>query len=102
MHYDVSPLLYKRLMKGRYDAFFKQHMTRVQPEKGNETLYVIREVFSGIILAAKNLKSNSAEERNFGNNLEQCLKSTEDRYCMLNGQSKKKSNPLKGCLSPYS
>lgn len=37
-------------------------MDGVQPEKGNETLYVIREVFSGIILAAQNLKSGSAEE----------------------------------------
>lgn len=37
-------------------------MDGVQPEKGNETLYVIREVFSGTILAAQNLKSGSAEE----------------------------------------
>lgn len=37
-------------------------MDGVQPEKGNETLYVIREVFSGTILAAKNLKSSAAEE----------------------------------------
>jgi hypothetical protein len=37
-------------------------MDGVQPEKGNETLYVIREVFSGTILSAKNLKSGSAEE----------------------------------------
>lgn len=37
-------------------------MDGVQPEKGNETLYVIREVFSGTILAAQNLKSSSAEE----------------------------------------
>jgi hypothetical protein len=33
-------------------------MDGVQPEKGNETLYVVREGFSGRILAAKNLKSN--------------------------------------------
>ncbi|QHZ54453.1 hypothetical protein M655_001610 [Brevibacillus sp. NSP2.1] len=31
-------------------------------KKGNETLYVIREVFSGTVLAAKNLKSGSSEE----------------------------------------
>jgi hypothetical protein len=37
-------------------------MDGVQPEKGNETLYVVREVFSGVILAAKNLKSGSASE----------------------------------------
>ncbi|MBN2981778.1 transposase [Cohnella algarum] len=37
-------------------------MDGVQPEKGNETLYVIREVFSGTILAAQSLKSGSAEE----------------------------------------
>lgn len=37
-------------------------MDGVQPEKGNETLYVIREIFSGTILAAQNLKSSSAEE----------------------------------------
>jgi hypothetical protein len=37
-------------------------MDGVQPEKGNETLYVIREVFSGTVLAAKNLKSGSSEE----------------------------------------
>ncbi|AKG37515.1 transposase [Paenibacillus durus] len=37
-------------------------MDGVQPEKGNETLYVVREGFSGSILAAKNLKSGSAEE----------------------------------------
>lgn len=37
-------------------------MDGVQPEKGNETLYVVREVFSGTILAAKNLKSGSASE----------------------------------------
>jgi len=37
-------------------------MDGVQPEKGNETLYVIREIFSGTILAAQNLKSGSAEE----------------------------------------
>jgi hypothetical protein len=34
----------------------------IQPEKGNETLYVIREVFSGTILAAQNLKSSAAKE----------------------------------------
>ncbi|MFD2327994.1 transposase [Cohnella sp. GCM10020058] len=34
----------------------------VQPEKGNETLYVVREGFSGTIVAAKNLKSGSAQE----------------------------------------
>ncbi|MFD1906147.1 hypothetical protein ACFSQ7_22315 [Paenibacillus rhizoplanae] len=34
-------------------------MDGVQPEKGNETLYVVREGFSGRILAAKNLKSGS-------------------------------------------
>ncbi|TVX97051.1 transposase [Paenibacillus cremeus] len=37
-------------------------MDGVQPEKGNETLYVIREVFSGTVLSAKNLKSSSSEE----------------------------------------
>jgi len=37
-------------------------MDGVQPEKGNETLYVVREAFSGSILAAQNLKSGSAEE----------------------------------------
>ncbi|MCM3763295.1 transposase, partial [Alkalihalobacillus oceani] len=34
----------------------------VQPEKGNETLYVIREVLSGSILAAQNLKSSASQE----------------------------------------
>lgn len=34
----------------------------VQSEKGNETLYVIREVLSGTILAAQNLKSSASEE----------------------------------------
>ncbi|MBU9711030.1 transposase [Evansella tamaricis] len=34
----------------------------VQPEKGNETLYVIREVLSGTVLAAKNLKSSASTE----------------------------------------
>lgn len=37
-------------------------MDGVQPEKGNETLYVIREVLSGTILVAKNVKSSSTEE----------------------------------------
>ncbi|XEC94929.1 transposase [Paenibacillus tarimensis] len=37
-------------------------MDGVQPEKGNETLYVIREVFSGTILVAKSVKSSSTEE----------------------------------------
>jgi len=37
-------------------------MDGVQPEKGNETLYVVREVFSGTILVAKSVKSSSAEE----------------------------------------
>ncbi|WP_025693343.1 transposase, partial [Paenibacillus zanthoxyli] len=37
-------------------------MDGVQPEKGNETLYVVREGFSGRILAAKNLKSGSKTE----------------------------------------
>lgn len=37
-------------------------MEGVQPEKGNETLYVVREGFSGRILAAKNLKSGSKTE----------------------------------------
>lgn len=37
-------------------------MDGVQPEKGNETLYVMREVFSGTILVAKNMKSGSSEE----------------------------------------
>lgn len=37
-------------------------MDGVQPEKGNETLYVVHEGFSGSFLAAKNLKSGSAEE----------------------------------------
>ncbi|MEW9672507.1 hypothetical protein [Ammoniphilus sp. 3BR4] len=34
----------------------------VQPEKGNETLYVIREVLSGTVVAAKNVKSSSTAE----------------------------------------
>ena len=34
----------------------------VQPEKGNETLYVIREVLSGTVLAAHNLKSSASQE----------------------------------------
>jgi hypothetical protein len=37
-------------------------MDGVQPEKGNEMLYVIREVFSGTILAAQNMKSGAASE----------------------------------------
>jgi hypothetical protein len=37
-------------------------MDGVQPEKGNETLYVVREVFSGTILVAKSVKSSSSEE----------------------------------------
>jgi hypothetical protein len=37
-------------------------MDGVQPEKGNETLYVVREVFSGTILVAKSVKSSSTEE----------------------------------------
>lgn len=37
-------------------------MDGVQPEKGNETLYVVREVFSGTILAAQNMKSGTAAE----------------------------------------
>lgn len=37
-------------------------MDGVQPEKGNEMLYVIREVFSGTILAARNMKSGAAAE----------------------------------------
>lgn len=37
-------------------------MDGVQPEKGNETLYVIREVLTGTILAARNMKSSSAAE----------------------------------------
>jgi len=37
-------------------------MDGVQPEKGNETLYVIREVFSGTVLVAKNMKSGSSAE----------------------------------------
>jgi hypothetical protein len=37
-------------------------MDGVQPEKGNETLYVIREVFSGTVLAAKNMKSGTSAE----------------------------------------
>jgi hypothetical protein len=37
-------------------------MDGVQPEKGNETLYVLREVFSGTVLAAKNMKSGAAAE----------------------------------------
>lgn len=37
-------------------------MDGVQPEKGNEMLYVIREVFSGAILAAQNMKSGTAAE----------------------------------------
>jgi hypothetical protein len=34
----------------------------VQPEIGNETLYVIREVLSMTILAAYNLKSSASQE----------------------------------------
>lgn len=34
----------------------------VQPEKGNETLYVIREVLSGTVVAAQNVKSSAANE----------------------------------------
>ena len=34
-------------------------MDGVQPEKGNETLYVIREVFSGTVLVARNMKSGT-------------------------------------------
>jgi hypothetical protein len=37
-------------------------MDGVQPEKGNETLYVIREVNSGTVLVAKNVKSSSSQE----------------------------------------
>jgi hypothetical protein len=37
-------------------------MDGVQPEKGNETLYVLREVFSGTVIAAKNMKSGTAAE----------------------------------------
>lgn len=37
-------------------------MDGIQPEKGNETLYVVREVFSGTVLAAKNMKSGTATE----------------------------------------
>ncbi len=37
-------------------------MDGVQPEKGNEMLYVVREVFSGTILAAQNMKSGAAAE----------------------------------------
>jgi hypothetical protein len=37
-------------------------MDGVQPEKGNETLYVLREVFSGTVLAAQNMKSGTAPE----------------------------------------
>lgn len=37
-------------------------MGGVQPEKGNEKLYVLREVFSGNVLAAKNMKSEAASE----------------------------------------
>jgi hypothetical protein len=37
-------------------------MDGVQPEKGNETLYVIREVLSGTIIAAKNVKSSASSE----------------------------------------
>ncbi|SEC76189.1 transposase [Paenibacillus sp. GP183] len=37
-------------------------MDGVQPEKGNEMLYVILEVFSGTILAAQNMKSGAAAE----------------------------------------
>lgn len=37
-------------------------MDGVQSEKGNETLYIIREIFSGTILVAENLRSSSTEE----------------------------------------
>lgn len=37
-------------------------MDGVQPEKGNETLYVVREVFSGTVLAAENVKSSAAAD----------------------------------------
>ncbi|MNO22814.1 hypothetical protein D3C76_125990 [compost metagenome] len=45
----------------KYDGLLLS-MDGVQPEKGNETLYVVREGFSGRILAAKNLKSGSKTE----------------------------------------
>lgn len=37
-------------------------MDGVQPEKGNETLYVIREVFSGTVLVAQNMKGSTSAE----------------------------------------
>lgn len=37
-------------------------MDGIQPKKGYETLYVIREALSGTIVAAKNVKSSSTEE----------------------------------------
>jgi hypothetical protein len=33
-----------------------------KPEKENETLYVLREVLSGTVITAKNLKSSSTKE----------------------------------------
>ncbi|WP_241674940.1 transposase [Paenibacillus luteus] len=67
---------YQTLLSASLDEHVRQCMTEitaqnggiilsmdgVQPEKGNEMLYVIREVFSGTILAARNMKSGAAAE----------------------------------------
>ncbi|SFF21201.1 hypothetical protein SAMN04487969_11864 [Paenibacillus algorifonticola] len=37
-------------------------MDGVQQKKGNETLYILREVFSGTVIAAKNMKSETVAE----------------------------------------
>ena len=58
----------KENMKETLENIVKEHgglvlsIDGVQPEKGNETLYVIREVLSGTILAAHNLKSSASQE----------------------------------------
>ncbi len=71
--------LYERyavLLRSSSESYAKEKLTKVveqhngiilsmdgvQPEKGNETLYVIREVLSGTIVAAKNVKSSATSE----------------------------------------
>ncbi|NOU97278.1 hypothetical protein GC093_29215 [Paenibacillus sp. LMG 31456] len=53
-------------LRRTHTAWEKKIVTRwnhpCQPEKGNETLYVLREVFSGTVLTAQNMKSGTAEE----------------------------------------
>lgn len=72
-------LLYERyalLLRASSDSYVKEVLEKVvedhggivlsidgvQPEKGNETLYVIREVLSGTIMAAKSLTNSAASE----------------------------------------